>query len=107
MVSTKIMTIQMHEVSLDILYRTQWLTSFFYFLFPTAPWIFSSFYNLVRPLLSKHTIEKINIFDSNSSKWKPILTQKLPPESVPEEYGGTAEAVLTCYKDKEQETLND
>jgi len=62
-----------------------------------APWIFSNVFTLVRPLLSKYTIEKINIFDSNEGKWKPILMQKLPAEALPEEYGGTGEPVLTSY----------
>jgi hypothetical protein len=66
-------------------------------IYLAAPWLFSTVFNLVKPILSKHTLSKINIFDSNEEQWKAALVQKLPSSAIPEDYGGTSPPVLTVY----------
>jgi len=63
-----------------------------------APWLFSTIFNLVKPVLSANTLGKINIFDSDQEKWQKALLERLPSAALPEEYGGTGPPVLTAYE---------
>ena len=60
----------------------------------SAPLVFSYIFNLVKPLLSSHTLSKVQLFDYNREKWAPALKQALPNESIPVEYGGTGEKIF-------------
>jgi len=60
-----------------------------------APWLFSTVFNLVKPILSKHTLSKVNIFDSNEEHWKSVLVANIPASSIPIDYGGIGPPVLS------------
>jgi CRAL/TRIO domain len=55
----------------------------------TAPSIFSVAFSIVRPFLHENTVKKIQIFSSNSRKWKAALLDNIGPEQLPVHYGGT------------------
>ena len=42
----------------------------------------------MKPLLSQRTFGKIQICDTNASKWKPILTEAVPRDQLPALFGG-------------------
>jgi hypothetical protein len=54
-----------------------------------APKIFSILFALIKPILSARTLSKIQIFSSNSSKWKVALLNNIPADQIPVKYGGT------------------
>jgi len=63
-----------------------------------TPMVFSIVYNLVKPLMSAATIAKLQIFDSNETKWKPVLQSHIPLDILPADYGGNAEPIISsCY----------
>jgi len=45
--------------------------------------------NLVRPVLGT-TMERMEIYGSNSAKWVPRLLRNIPREAIPEKYGGVS-----------------
>jgi len=59
------------------------------------PMVFSYIFNLVKPLLSTHTLSKVQMFDHNQSNWKPALLKGIPTNVLPQEYGGTGDPVLS------------
>ncbi len=61
----------------------------------TDPMVFSYIFNLVKPLLSTHTLSKVQMFDYNQAKWGPAVLKGIPPASLPAEYGGTGPPVLS------------
>jgi hypothetical protein len=61
-------------------------------------WVFSSLYNVIKPFLSGKTLEKIQLFSYDADVWKRTLLAQIPPESIPEEYGGTAPPILIPNK---------
>ncbi|CAG7824112.1 unnamed protein product [Allacma fusca] len=50
--------------------------------------IFSIIFGVVKPVLSQHTFGKILIFDSNASKWIPLLQKAIPLDKLPISCGG-------------------
>ena len=46
-------------------------------------------FNIVKPLLSARTLSKVEIYDSNPGKWKPVLINNIPAHALPVFYGGT------------------
>ena len=42
----------------------------------------------MKPLLSQRTFGKIQIYDTNESKWKPVLAKAVPPNQLPALLGG-------------------
>jgi len=56
--------------------------------------VFSYIFSIVKPLLSTHTLSKVQMFDFNQTKWEQALLKAIPPESLPLEYGGTGDKVL-------------
>jgi hypothetical protein len=55
----------------------------------SAPSIFSVAFSIVRPFLHENTVKKIQIFSSNSRKWKAALLDNISPDQLPAHYGGT------------------
>jgi hypothetical protein len=51
-----------------------------------TPWYFPYVLTFVKPLLSTRTSRKLNIFNSDKSKWLAALLEVMPKESVPREY---------------------
>jgi hypothetical protein len=48
-----------------------------------APWVFTMAYNFFKPILSKATIDKVQVQGSIQEKWLPTLLDKMPLESIP------------------------
>jgi len=48
-----------------------------------APWVFTMAYNFFKPILTKTTMEKIQIYGSIQQKWLPVLLEKMPLGSIP------------------------
>jgi hypothetical protein len=59
-----------------------------------APRIFAILFNIIKPLLTARTLNKIQIFDSNEAKWKEALLNNFPADQLPAEYGGTKKATM-------------
>lgn len=57
----------------------------------TAPTVFYWGFNIVKPLMSKLTLSKINFFDEDETQWLPALHDYLPIDAIPPQFGGTAE----------------
>jgi len=60
----------------------------FLIFIPTAPTIFSFFFNIVKQFLDEYTISKINLYNSNQSKWLPAILERVHPSVLPKYYGG-------------------
>jgi hypothetical protein len=58
-------------------------------IFFAAPSIFSVAFSIVRPFLHENTVKKIQIFSSNSRKWKAALLENISPDQLPTHFGGT------------------
>jgi len=55
-----------------------------------TPSVFWQAFNVVKPVVAGKTLDKIQFFDSDKTKWYPSLLEKLPEDSLPNEYGGSA-----------------
>jgi len=55
-----------------------------------TPSVFWQAFKFVKPILAGNTLAKINIFDSDKTKWSSSLLEKLPEDALPEGCGGTA-----------------
>ncbi|XP_070494118.1 SEC14-like protein 4 [Chironomus tepperi] len=53
-----------------------------------APTIFSFFFNIVKQFLDEYTLSKINLYNSNQSKWLPAILERIDPSVLPKYYGG-------------------
>ncbi|CAG7837042.1 unnamed protein product [Allacma fusca] len=58
-----------------------------------APKIFELIYNLMKPMLTKATLAKVQIYGSDSNAWKEALWKIIPADQLPSQYGG---ANTTC-----------
>ncbi len=54
-----------------------------------APKIFALVYNIMKPFVSKATLEKIEIFGPDVEKWQAAVGKKFPMQLVPRHWGGT------------------
>ncbi len=66
-----------------------------------AHWVITNVYSILRPFISPNTQSKINLFGSNQDIWKAALRENFPPESIPEDYGGTGASYSALFS-KEQ-----
>ncbi|CAG7833049.1 unnamed protein product, partial [Allacma fusca] len=57
-----------------------------------APRIFALMFGLIKPLLTPRTLEKVQIWGSNSNKWKVALLKIIPADQLLPAYGGTRSA---------------
>jgi len=48
---------------------------------------------MMKPFVSQETIEKVQVFGYDASKWKPVLRKYIPEDAIPVEYGGTGRAL--------------
>jgi len=55
-----------------------------------TPQVFYWGFNIVRPLMTRHTLSKINIFNEDESKYLPVIHEHLPIDAIPEKLGGKA-----------------
>jgi hypothetical protein len=53
-----------------------------------APRLFAMLYPVVKQILTARTANKVQVYDSNGSNWKPILLDKIKGEQLPIFYGG-------------------
>jgi len=51
-----------------------------------APWMFTMAFNFIKPILSAHTLAKIQVFGSNKKQWLPVLQEFMPRKTIPKEY---------------------
>jgi hypothetical protein len=54
-----------------------------------APKIFPVLFSLFKPLMTKQTLEKLNVFGTDEEKWKAYLREKFPMERFPPRWSGT------------------
>jgi len=47
--------------------------------------------------MTKRTLSKIKIFDTDEEKWKPELNEHLPSHAIPEKLGGTGKLINFLY----------
>lgn len=62
-----------------------------YAMIVNAPKVFSVIFNLLKPVIPKATLEKIDIFGPDPEKWKSIVREKFPTENIPPHWGGSLE----------------
>jgi len=67
-----------------------------------CPKVFSLFFAIIRPLMSTRTHEKLQIYDANSAKWMPRLSQYISQEELPKKYGGQKGSILIREKNKKE-----
>ena len=60
-----------------------------YICMVNAPKIFALVFNMMKPLVPKATLEKVDIMGPDTDKWKAVISKKLPMELVPRHWGGT------------------
>lgn len=56
-------------------------------------WPFYYFLNMIKPFISRKTIAKLEILDTNPNKWKEVLRCNFAEDMLPSEYGGTGAKV--------------
>jgi hypothetical protein len=56
-----------------------------------APRVFMILFGMIKPLLSAHTLGKVQIFGSEPQKWKKALLDEIPSNQLPKHWGGTKE----------------
>lgn len=70
-----------------------------------APKVFTMLWNIIKPLLSKVTMSKVQIYGGSGQEvesWKELLRSKLKPENVPKRWGGTKQGSDEfCSQDKD------
>ena len=49
----------------------------------------------MKPLLTTHTLSKVNVYGGNSEHWRAELLKTIEPDQLPSQYGGC----LTTVKD--------
>ncbi|CAG7636611.1 unnamed protein product [Allacma fusca] len=56
-----------------------------------APRVFMILYGMIKPLLSAHTLGKVQIFGNEPQKWKKAVLTGIPSNQLPKHWGGTKE----------------
>ena len=59
----------------------------------------------MKPFLAKSTISRIQFLSYDEDIWKLVLLQYVPEDVLPEEFGGTAEALKTLHARIEDNVL--
>lgn len=54
-----------------------------------APRVFALAFNVIKKFMNDYTISKIQVYKSEPHKWKKAIVQLVPPDMLPEWYGGT------------------
>jgi len=57
-------------------------------------WPFYYLLNMIKPFVSRKTLAKLVILDSNPNKWKEVLRGNFAVDILPSEYGGTGAKVF-------------
>jgi hypothetical protein len=57
--------------------------------FKSAPAVFSVLFNLMKPLMTARTLNKIKIFSADRKKWEPEIRNIIDPAEIRERFGGT------------------
>jgi hypothetical protein len=60
-----------------------------YLMIINAPRVFTLVFNLIKPLIPKATLDKMEIFGPDKEEWKAVIKQKFPIEMIPPYWGGT------------------
>ncbi|OXA55943.1 putative SEC14-like protein 6 [Folsomia candida] len=64
-----------------------------YVMIVNAPKIFVTLFSMLKVVIPKSTLEKVEIFGPDPEKWKAVVRQKFPVENIPVHWGGTLEGV--------------
>ncbi|OXA55950.1 SEC14-like protein 3 [Folsomia candida] len=64
-----------------------------YVMIVNAAKIFVTLFSMLKVVIPKNTLEKIEIFGPDPEKWKAVVRQKFPVENIPTHWGGTLEGV--------------
>jgi hypothetical protein len=56
-----------------------------------APNIFYMLFNMMKPLIPKQTLDKLDIQGPDPKKWKPLIAAKYPLDLIPPKWGGNLE----------------
>ncbi|OXA63864.1 retinal-binding protein [Folsomia candida] len=59
-----------------------------YAMIINAPKVFAIIFNMLKPIIPKATLEKIDIFGPDPEKWRAIVREKFPVELIPAYWGG-------------------
>jgi len=62
-----------------------------YAIIINAPKIFAVLFAMMKPFISKYTLEKLDIYGPNRAKWRKAIAEKFPLEQIPPYWGGTLE----------------
>lgn len=54
-----------------------------------APQVFSILFGMMKPFMSGHTLNKIQIFPEKKEQWQPVILDLVDPEQIREQFGGT------------------
>ncbi|ODM94273.1 SEC14-like protein 2 [Orchesella cincta] len=54
-----------------------------------APKIFHILFSVLKPFIPKQTLEKVDIYGPEPEKWKKVIKERFPLESIPPHWGGT------------------
>jgi len=60
-----------------------------------APRILPILFNLLKPVMSAHTVASVKIFGPNEVQWQRVLAQEIDESYLGVEYGGTRKSIFT------------
>ncbi|OXA65142.1 SEC14-like protein 4 [Folsomia candida] len=72
-----------------------------YVMIINAPRFFNVMFSVVKPFMSKATLDKIQVFGCDKEKWKKALRERFPVENIPPYWGGTLEGVDAYCSDSD------
>jgi hypothetical protein len=58
-----------------------------------APRAFAVLFAMLKPFIPKHTLDKIDVFGSDQTKWKKVVAERYPLDKIPPFWGGTLKGV--------------
>ncbi|XP_034942104.1 SEC14-like protein 4 [Chelonus insularis] len=73
--------IQMYEANYPEILKTCFIIN--------APKVFAFAFSIAKKFMNEYTISKIQIYKTDSSKWKKAIFKLVPKESLPAHFGGT------------------
>jgi hypothetical protein len=56
-----------------------------------APAIFSILFGMLKPFMSRRTVEKFQMFPVDKEKWEPVIHELIDPSQIRQPFGGTRE----------------
>lgn len=72
-----------------------------YVMVINAPRFFNVMFSIVKPFMSKATLDKMQVFGCDKEKWKKVVRERFPVENMPPYWGGTLEGVDAYCSDSD------